>query len=337
MAKDIIKNATPPIKELNNSQVKEIKDYYSKFGLKIRQPRYHRILTSINDEFSVKYIPEDIFHENILPALNDGGQARAWGNKAMFDYFFPHETFPKTVVRNMNELFYDEKYEIISRNEAVKIAESLDGFVIKPIIDTGSGEGVKYIDDKSIINELFDNYRCDYLIQLPIEQHQFYKSLNPSSVNSLKIMSLLWEGKTVILSTMIRIGAKGSFTDNLSSGGAYVLSVNKEGCIQGKKFADMGNVYETPQSLSGFYNKSIPGYSVVVDVIKRLHIKMPYFKLISWDFAINESENPMIIEYNLSSPNARNHQIYNGPLFGDLTDEVLEYVNNKQSRRQSYL
>jgi hypothetical protein len=331
IAKNIIRNATPSIKKLNKSQIEEIKDYYKKFGFTIKQVRYHRILTSINDEFSVKYIPEDIFHLNILPALNCSRQAIGWGNKAMFDYFFPDEPFPETVIRNMNGLFYDAKYEIITRDKALCIAKDLEGFVIKPSLDTGSGIGVKYIDNTSNINELFDNYRCDYLIQLPINQHRFYKSLNPSSVNSLKIMSLLWEGETIILSVMIRIGARDSFTDNLSSKGAYVLSVNREGCIQGKKFSDMGSIYDIPQSLSGFYNKPIPGYFAVVDIINRLHIKMPYFKLISWDFAIDERENPVIIEYNLSSPNARNHQIFNGPLFGDLTDEVLEYVYKKQT------
>ncbi len=329
IAKIIIRNATPSIKKLNKSQIEEIKNYYKKIGFTIKQVRYHRILTSINDEFSVKYIPEDIFHLNILPALNCSRQAIGWGNKAMFDYFFPDESFPETVIRNMNGLFYDAKYEIITRDKALCIAKGLEGFVIKPSLDTGSGKGVKYIDNTLNINELFDNYRCDYLIQLPINQHHFYKSLNPSSVNSLKIMSLLWEEEVRVLSTVIRVGAKGSFTDNVSSGNAYMISVNQHGYIQGKKFDFIGNVFE--ESIESFYNTAVPGYLSAIDVIKRIHKKLPYFRLISWDFAIGTNENPILIEYNLRSPDAKMHQVFKGPLFGDLTDEVLEYVYKKQT------
>lgn len=329
-ARNIIKNANPPIKKLSDLQIKDVKDYYSKYGYAIRQTYYHRILTSINDEFSVKYIPEDIFHVDILPALNCNRQAVAWGNKAMFDYFFPEETFPKTIVRNMNGIFYDEKYEMITREKAGCIVKDLECFVIKPIVDTGSGIGVKYIDNISRLDELFDNYRCDYLIQLPIEQHGFYKSLNSSSVNSLKIMSLLWNGEVRILSTVIRVGAKGSFTDNVSSGDAYMININQYGHMHAKKFNFTGNVIDDSDFIEDFNNKSVPGYLSAVEVIKRMHMKLPYFRLISWDFAIDINENPILIEYNLRSPDAKMHQIFNDPLFGDLTDEILKHVHEKE-------
>lgn len=190
--------------------------------------------------------------------------------------------------------------------------------------------GVKYIDSTSNINELFNNYKYDYLIQLPIKQHSFYKSLNDSSINSLKIISLLWDGQVNVPSFVIRVGAKGSFTDNVSSEDGYMISINRNGRMQGKKFNFIGNVFEDSELIQKLNNNSIPDYFFALDAIKRMHKKLSYFKLISWDFAIDIDGNPIIIEYNLRSPDAKMHQIFNGPLFGQLTDEVLEYVYKKQ-------
>ena len=52
---------------------------------------------------------------------------------------------------------------------------------------------------------------------------------------------------------------------------------------------------------------------------------MPYFGIISWDFAVNENGMPILIEYNLGYPDVMIYQMNNGALFGDKTEDVLKY------------
>ena len=61
------------------------------------------------------------------------------------------------------------------------------------------------------------------------------------------------------------------------------------------------------------------------------HASVPYTlirksRLISWDLAIDENAQPLLIEGNLTFGELDFHQMCNGPIFGDLTEEVLKDV-----------
>lgn len=53
---------------------------------------------------------------------------------------------------------------------------------------------------------------------------------------------------------------------------------------------------------------------------------LPQFRLLSWDITIDEDGNPVIIEVNMHSGQLDFHQLNNGPIFGDDTEEVLKEV-----------
>lgn len=328
ISKKIIREANPKILELDKPQKKAIQSYYQKFGYKKIYTGYHRIITSINEQFSERYIPEDLFHADILPKLNNFEHSKSWGDKSIFGRLFVNVRFPDTLIYNINGVFYDELYKKISREKAVTVLEDLNDFVIKPSLETGSGKGVMYYTRPFNVENVFDIYKKNYVIQKRIVQHEFYNMLNKSSINSLKIISLFWEDEIHILSSLIRVGSTGSFTDNVSSGNAYMINVNHQGYLHGNKFNFYGNILGKSHLHNEYYCKTIPGYVEAINLIKKMHINIPYFKLISWDIAIDGNCEPIIIEYNLKAPDAKMHQIYNGPLFGDLTEQILEFVAN---------
>jgi D-alanine-D-alanine ligase-like ATP-grasp enzyme len=61
---------------------------------------------------------------------------------------------------------------------------------------------------------------------------------------------------------------------------------------------------------------------------------MAHFKLIGWDMAVDENNEPVFIEYN-TFPGA--NQLTNGPAFGDLTEKVLEeyFINRTLANAQN--
>ena len=48
--------------------------------------------------------------------------------------------------------------------------------------------------------------------------------------------------------------------------------------------------------------------------------------MISWDLAIEENGDPLLIEFNVCYGELDFHQLCNGPIFKDLTREVLDDV-----------
>ncbi len=94
--------------------------------------------------------------------------------------------------------------------------------------------------------------------------------------------------------------------------------------MQNKGYTKKGDIlYKTPTNVA-FKGFQIPNYVDVVNMVKAMHPIIPYFKFVSWDIGLDQSDAPIFIEFNTYNQNIDGHQITNGPLFGKFTDEILE-------------
>ena len=58
-------------------------------------------------------------------------------------------------------------------------------------------------------------------------------------------------------------------------------------------------------------------------------IIVPFTKLCSWDIAIRKDGIPVLIEANMTFGEIDFHQMCNGPILGDLTEDILNEVFGK--------
>ena len=80
-----------------------------------------------------------------------------------------------------------------------------------------------------------------------------------------------------------------------------------------------------------FTNAKIEQMESILSKIKEAHIEMfPLCKLIGWDVCIDENNEPVIIEINSSQPGISGEQLNCGPVFGNRTQEVIDYCKNKK-------
>ncbi|MGK0254871.1 MAG: hypothetical protein ACI9OE_002386 [Mariniflexile sp.] len=73
----------------------------------------------------------------------------------------------------------------------------------------------------------------------------------------------------------------------------------------------------------------VPSYNKVIDKVKKMHLLIPYFRIVSWDIGVDSTGIPILIEYNTYHQDITIHQLANGPLFGAFTDEILN-IGSKQ-------
>jgi len=134
------------------------------------------------------------------------------------------------------------------------------------------------------------------------------------------------DGTVKIYSVILRIGAKGSKVDNASSGGVCI-GITSDGHLKSVGHTLDGQTVKIPCPT----DVTIPAYNDIIVMASRLHPLMPWSRIVSWDFAVNENEKPVLIECNMSSGGINVHQLNNGPLFGDDTTLILDEVyNHKQ-------
>lgn len=158
-----------------------------------------------------------------------------------------------------------------------------------------------------------------------IEQHPDLAIIHPSSVNTVRTISLLYNAKIHILSSVLRMGVNGNIVDNASAGG-ITCGIERNGQLKNVGYSANGVRYDRHPQGFEFHNCIVPSYDRVLELVKEQHKKMAHFRLISWDFAIDIDREPVLIEANLKNGELDFHQFNNGPLFGDLLDRMLTEI-----------
>ena len=315
---------------LLKAQKKEIKDYYASFGFKNLNTEWHRFYTHVSGKFYKEYIPVGFFINVIEPHLNMGKTRDVLTDKNLLGKLFQNIEQPETIVKNINGYFLDgDGKDILTLDQVVKKCKKYSKLIIKPSIDSGGGRNISVINIKGnqaenkimSLEEIIQSYNENFIIQKYFVQHKQLSKLNSTSVNTLRIISLLINDKVEIILSHIRIGGKDSVIDNGTSGGVG-CSINSEGLFSEMGFNGNGETFLKTDTNVLLKGNRIPNFDNVLRRIKELHLQVPYFRMISWDIAIDLNAEPVLLEFNLTAQGIH-LQFADGPLFGEFTDDIL--------------
>ena len=320
-----------PKRKLLNSEFKEgVLKKWDRFGER-PQKFWYDLWYEKDGNLDYRYITEYIWLMKVVPYYNKASFRYAYADKNMQDIYFPQIKQPTIIVKNMNGVFYNKENELITYQDAIEITEQYDEFIIKPSIESGRGTGVAFYkkskDEKLDIKEIFSAKGKDYIVQQIVQQHEALASIHPNSLNTIRILTFVYEGDFNILASYLRMGTAGKRIDNINQGGLKI-QIQEDGSLS--EFAINGQFkrfYQHPQG-SSFKGVKIPNYDRVIETVKKAHFQLPYFKIVGWDIAIDTDGNPVLVEYNIGGPAVE--QYFGGPIFGDLTEKVLQDVFSKK-------
>ena len=118
--------------------------------------------------------------------------------------------------------------------------------------------------------------------------------------------------------------------DNMGSGGVG-CGVSAGGELTPRGISnDLKWVERHPDTGIVFSGRKLPFYAEVKSFVTEMHRVTPEIGLASWDIAIDEKDEPVLIEINTFYPNSFNPQMLNGPFFGEYTDAVLDHTIRKK-------
>jgi len=307
----------------------DIKKYWKNFGVTLNTD-YHKWYASRNGLEDPKYIPEDIFYLYIVPTFNKLEFAGAFADKAYYDLLFPEVKKPLTYIKNVNGFYFDDKFNPISKEKALKICSNRsDKLIVKPTIESGGGKGIQLVEGNNIseiqnkLEKIFSIDAKNFIVQDFINQHEMIGQLNSTSVNTIRVFSFLREEGVTILGSHIRTGKINAFQDHFGT----IFGINETGNLYdyGIKSHQGRRLYQNDLEMD-IEDVYIPNFDKIINIIKAKHSKLAHFRLIAWDFAINYDEEPLLIEFNIKAPGINNHQLIDGPIFREYTDEVLTEV-----------
>lgn len=323
--------ALPDDKDLTPEQMAEIDKFWSKYDI-LGKIDYRAFKTYYNRSgiFDPRYLPQYIYSYYLRPNTVPKSYMFPFQNKAYLPNLMCTAKQPEMIVRKVAGNYYDSGFEHITRKKAVEICmDTLNSgreIVVKPS-GKGGGKGVVFVSSATAeeLDEMFRTKGKIFVVQKAVRQHPEMAKLNPTTVNTIRLTTILHQGKFTPAAALIKIGSANARVDNYKHGGC-LLGVNMDGTVQPWALNFKRNrITELPSGVKlgeGGFSR-VPCFDSVLKTAEKAHFCIPAIKLVSWDIAVDDENEAEIIEANFAG-DLRMHQVLTGPVLGDLTEEILD-------------
>lgn len=186
--------------------------------------------------------------------------------------------------------------------EELKEKNTLFDIIAKPV-DGTRGDGIFKIvaEDVSDWQQLYKKLNGNnYLLEQCIEECDELASFHPSSLNTIRVVTISKDNRCEVFGALLRMGAHGSIIDNTHAGGIYAPINIDTGVIDVPAIDAHNNHYDvhpdTGKMIKGF---SIPEWGkIIVEVCKVASRTIPNIHFAGWDLCVNNTGQVEIIEGN---------------------------------------
>ncbi|MEO6533016.1 MAG: sugar-transfer associated ATP-grasp domain-containing protein [Pseudolysinimonas sp.] len=174
--------------------------------------------------------------------------------------------------------------------------------ILKPVDGLG-GHGVEKVEASTIGDvEAFISRALEarqFLLEECLVQHLELARLNPSSVNTLRLITFRKDGDVHLLAAALKIGNGGAI-DNFSDGGMYTM-VDDGGSTLSPAFDGAGHTFvEHPGSGVTIPGFQVPLFREAVALVSKTAAVVAEIPYVGWDVAIR-AEGPVLIEGNYNT------------------------------------
>ena len=258
------------------------------------------------------YVPEFYFDNIIIPHYNSWLMRLFLSDKVQMSKFLNAYKIPSA-----NMILYAENGNLFSLNNIIINSSNFDSIIkkvnskkifLKPAQGSG-GNGIIVFTNVSGIyynkKERLDfnllhkkSLEFDFLLESGIQQYDVLQSYNSSSINTLRIITLLIDGEVRPLKGVLRMGRKDFDVDNSAQGG-----ISCELDILTWKLKSLGtsehpvaDYTEHPDSNVPF-NKNLDFKNETIALIQKVGLLFPSCRVIGWDIVLTP-DGPHILEIN---------------------------------------
>ncbi len=230
----------------------------------------------------------------ICRRLNDSAKLDTIEDKMKFNQYF--SKFLK------RDWLYLTKNEDEDLDKLKAFLNGKNKVIVKPIDQTcGIGISIIDIDENTDVKALYQKLLRDNtpLLEEVIVQSQKMNELAPYTVDTIRIISVLNGDKVTPVASGLRMGTKGNVVDNFHHGGISACINPRNGRIVTDGFDKEGNVYvRMPGTGALLKGRPVPFWDKAVAMVTEAHRMIPDLRYVGWDVAINQYDEPLLIEAN---------------------------------------
>ena len=325
---------------LTETQKQEIKEFFRKNYGKSLSTAWHRLYQSYTGIYCKDYFPEILFSTRLEPKLNPYREAEILGDKSFLPLLFSGIEglhIPQTYLSCVKGIYRNGNNALLSPAEAYMSLFDRGKCVVKKTIDTSSGRDVQIcnfvggqdIGSSLAVREVLEKFGNNFVVQELIHQADVLATLNPSSVNTFRVITYILDDRIHICPIELRLGRSSSDRDNIHYGGVCI-GINADGTLKKEAFSEQGEHFvfhpDTKVKFSG-YNIGGGNLTRIKETVLKMHANLPYLGILSWDLSLDTEGAVVLIEVNTTGQSAWFCQMVNGEsLFGENTGKMLQLI-----------
>ena len=298
-------------------------------------------------------VPEDVARQYIERTLNPIRYRNFYSDKNLYEYYIDSKYLPISYLRRIRGGYFNKSYDCVDADKAIgMIPGTCNRLILKPSIDSCSGQGVMLFVRKDndwessnsmvkLSKSFLDYYGEDFVLQEALSQSDYMTQFCSTAVNTLRIATYTSPiDETVhVLGSVMRIGRIGCFIDNAHAGGMIVGVDKLSGKVGERLFATEGTSMDTWNGVC-FKNNDfvIPNWDEIMDFACYVASRNKHCRFLALDVGLDKDNHPKLIEYNVDGFSYWMFMLVGQSVFGELTDEVIDYcATHKNIREQMSL
>lgn len=244
---------------------------------------------NLTDEQRATYVTRSV-NNTLVSLLNDREYYHTFDNKNEFYAAFSD--------------YMGRGWMVFSKatpEEFAAFMQEREEIMVKPDAESG-GKGVEKVSKKDFpsLDAMYQKLKADDIgvIEDVIVQHPQMAVLNPSCLNTLRVVTVLNENGPHIVYAYIRVGNSDRPVDNLHSGGMCAPIDLETGKIQYPGYDKNRVTYEThPKTGTRIQGFQIPYWKETAETCLKAAEIVPQMRYIGWDVGIT-AQGPVFVEGN---------------------------------------
>lgn len=233
---------------------------------------YHKSNSELDEYVTIKH--QDKFYEIVSPSA--------------YKKFF---TIKPDFLKNFSKYIDRDFFAGGTKEELEKFLKNNPEFMLKPYDGLG-GHGVEKMsaDEVSSLDEFYEMLVKERLfVEGYVKQNSEISKLCPASVNTIRVISFSYGGKSVVLFAVMRIGNGVNHCDNFHQNGMACSIDMESGKLVGNAIDKDLNVFEVhPLTGVKFDGFQIPNWDKAKQMVLEAALVYDKIHVVGWDVAITE-------------------------------------------------
>lgn len=299
---------------------------------------WHKHFTAFTGKFDVNYFPELLYIPAFERLMNlQTAYCKVVSDKNLIPMLAASAgvKMPKTLFSCTAGMYRDGEGKHISRDQALTLFNNLGECFAKPSVDSGSGKNAMLLNmqggmdlrSNRTAEQILSVYDNDFVVQQRIKCHKSIADIYDGALNSFRVVTYRWKDEIRHMPVTLRIAQNGSYLDAAHAGGVFI-AVNEDGTLQEKAYTEFKKEFTAhPDSGVVFKGYKIEHFDSILKSAVKMHEAIPQVGCINWDYALDESGEPVMIEANTLGGGFWITEMAHGcGPFGEHTAEVLRWM-----------